>query len=69
MPHVNELKAATHGSSILCPCQGLNESELLQSGASVGYVWDDLGLPHKLTVKVSGKPLHKLSTRKYACTK
>ncbi|KAL3690687.1 hypothetical protein R1sor_004338 [Riccia sorocarpa] len=44
-------------NSITYSQEGSNESEVLQPGASVGYVWDDLGLPHKLAVKVSGTPL------------
>ncbi|BBN13913.1 hypothetical protein MPTK1_6g07390 [Marchantia polymorpha subsp. ruderalis] len=52
--HIENVLRST---SITYSQEGLNESELLQSGASVGYVWDDLGLPHKLTVKVSGTPL------------
>ncbi|KAL2623458.1 hypothetical protein R1flu_003663 [Riccia fluitans] len=44
-------------ASITYSQEGSNESEVLQPGASVGYVWDDLGLPHKVTVKVSGTPL------------
>jgi hypothetical protein len=34
--------------------QGLNQPEVLESGASVSYAWDDLALPHKLVVTIAG---------------
>jgi hypothetical protein len=39
--------------------QGLNQPEVLESGASVSYAWDDLALPHKLVVTIAGI-LHKI---------
>lgn len=34
--------------------QGLTQTEVIEAGASVNYVWDDLGLPHKLVVTIQG---------------
>lgn len=39
--------------SLLCT-QGLTQTEVLEAGASVHYVWDDLGLTHKLVVTIQG---------------
>ncbi|KAJ7546345.1 hypothetical protein O6H91_08G036400 [Diphasiastrum complanatum] len=46
----NRLKSA----SILFHQKGLTESEVLESGVTVAYVWDDLELPHRLVVAVTG---------------
>jgi len=40
--------------SILYQQKGLNQPEVLESGASVSYAWDDLALPHKLVVTIAG---------------
>lgn len=37
--------------------QDSSEPEILGSERSVNYVWDDLTLPHKLVVQISGKLL------------
>ena len=34
--------------------QGLTQTEVLEAGATVNYVWDDLGLTHKLVVTIQG---------------
>ena len=36
------------------PFQESMESDILASGSSVQYVWDDLNLPHKLVVEIVG---------------
>ncbi|KAJ0963386.1 hypothetical protein J5N97_028508 [Dioscorea zingiberensis] len=40
------------GSSIMYHQKDFMESDLLHSGNSVEYVWDDLNLPHKLVVQI-----------------
>nr|PNR49566.1 hypothetical protein PHYPA_011462 [Physcomitrium patens] len=37
--------------------KGLTQKEVLEPGASVSYVWDDLALPHKLVVTIQGTQL------------
>ena len=34
--------------------QDSSELEVIGSGSTVDYVWDDLTLPHKLVVKING---------------
>lgn len=41
-------------SSISFCQKGMDNWELLEPGCSVGYVWDDLSLPRKLVVSVTG---------------
>lgn len=36
------------------PFQDSMESDILATGNSVEYVWDDLNLPHKLVVEIVG---------------
>lgn len=40
------------GSSVIYHQKDSTDSGMLRSGDSVGYVWDDLNLPHKLVVEV-----------------
>ncbi|XP_030975280.1 uncharacterized protein LOC115995020 isoform X2 [Quercus lobata] len=45
--------------------QGSSEQEVLKSGCSVDYVWDDLTLPHKLVVLINGSlPLREINLDK-----
>lgn len=39
--------------------KGLTETDILEPGATVGYVWDDLNLPHILFVQVAGTQLQR----------
>nr|XP_010908092.2 uncharacterized protein LOC105034577 isoform X2 [Elaeis guineensis] len=41
-----------HGISIMYYQKESMESDILASGSSVQYVWDDLNLPHKLVVEI-----------------
>ncbi|XP_010255035.1 PREDICTED: uncharacterized protein LOC104595825 isoform X2 [Nelumbo nucifera] len=45
------------GASITYYQKDSSESDILASGNSVNYVWDDLNLPHKLVVQISGVQL------------
>jgi hypothetical protein len=38
---------------LLCS-QGVKQTEVLEAGATVNYVWDDLGSTHKLVVTIQG---------------
>lgn len=44
--------------------QGLNESDAIGPGTSAPYAWDDLSLPHKLVVTVSGTKMFLLKETK-----
>ncbi|KAG1347955.1 hypothetical protein COCNU_06G017840 [Cocos nucifera] len=50
LPH--RIENCLHGISIMYYQKDSMESDILASGSSVQYVWDDLNLPHKLVVEI-----------------
>ncbi|CAM6111804.1 unnamed protein product [Calypogeia fissa] len=48
------IENALRSAAITYNQEGLENSEVLEAGASVGYVWDDLDEPHTLIVSLAG---------------
>ncbi|XP_059063306.1 uncharacterized protein LOC131071412 isoform X6 [Cryptomeria japonica] len=78
-----QINNSLRNASILFHQKELTETEILNAGATVGYVWDDLSLDHELIVQVAGtqfsrpisldklctwKPFHKRQNKGFSLT-